>query len=183
MKTTPAASPSPSTAASSPAATRTTATAATSRPASVVDYRTNVERQSREQKSVGGILSILVYSLIGLFVLGAGLASYGAYVVHQALHDQSVTVGQLEARYDQENKDLNARLATTLDTLTSAQAQVARQQELILKQQEAINKLLTATQENATDIRQEKASRSQETANIRARLKNLEYQGPTTRKY
>jgi len=188
MKSTPTASPAPSTSSTSPTPVRTAAS--TVRPSSVVDYRTNVERQAREQKSVGGILSILVYSLIGLFVLGALLAGYGAYVVHQALHDQSVTVTQLEARYDAENKDLNAKLATTLDTLTQAQAQINRQQDLLVKQQEAISKLLVATEDNAAALKQEKAARAQEsatraqeTASLRARLKDLEYQGPTTKKY
>ena len=183
MKSTSPASSSPSTTAASTSAPRTTASTASTRPASVVDYRTNVERQSREQKSVGGILSILVYTLIGLFVLGASLAGYGAYVMTKQLDQQSVTMSDFDKRYSADYKDINARLATTLDTLTQAQAQIGRQQELIVKQQDTINKLLTATDDNAAAIRQEKATRAQETANIRSRLKDLEYTGPTTRKY
>jgi hypothetical protein len=132
---------------------------------------------------VGGLLAILVYSLIAFFVLGAALAGYGAYVVSVQLHQQSVTVSQLDAKYAAANKDLDAKLASTLDTLTQAQSQIDRQQELILRQQETINKLLSATQETAAAVRQEKQTRAEETASLRERVKDLEYQTTTTRKY
>jgi septal ring factor EnvC (AmiA/AmiB activator) len=149
----------------------------------VVDYRTNVERQSREQKSVGNVLAIAVYALIGFFVVGAGLAGYGAHVIFVQLHQQSVTVSDLDNRFSEENKELNAKLATTLDTLTQAQAQIGREQELILKQQEAINQLMTVSAANTSALRQEKQARADETAQLRAQLKRLEYSGPTTQRY
>jgi len=183
MKSTPAATPASSTSASSTSAPRATTTAASTRPASVVDYRTNVDRQAREQKSVGGILSILVYTLIGLFVLGGLLAGYGIFVLSKQIDQQSVTVSDLDKRYSADNQALNAKLATTLDTLTTAQAQIGRQQELIVKQQDTINKLLAASEDNASAIRQEKAARAQETSNLRAKLRDLEYQGPSIKKY
>ena len=181
MKTTPSASTASSTPASSTTATRPATTSAASvRPASVVDYRTNVERQSREQKSVGDLLSILVYSLIGLFVVGAILAGYGAYAVSKELQQQSLTVSELDKHYAAENRDLNAKLANNVDTLMQAQAQIAREQELIVKQQDTINKLLSATQDNANALRLEKQQRSDEAASLRARLKNVEYTAPGT---
>jgi len=189
MKPTPTASKTSSTPAPSNAATRpatavpATTTPATTRPTSVVDYRTNVERQSREQKSVGGILSILVYTLIGLFVVGAALAGYGAYVLSKQIDQQSVTVHDLDVHYAQANLDLSAKLASTLDTLTQAQAQIAREQDLIVKQQETINKLLNATEANEAALRTERSTRAEETASLRARLRDLEYKGPTTQKY
>jgi len=183
MKSTPTSSPTSSTPAPSTSPTRPAATAAPGRVSSVVDYRTNVERQAREQKSVGGVLSILVYSLIAFFVLGAALAGYGAYVVSVQLHQQTVTVSQLDDKYAAANKELNAKLASTLDTLTEAEAQIGRQQELILKEQETINKLLATTQESVAAIRQEKQARAEETSSLRARIKDLEYQASTTRKY
>ncbi len=179
MKTTSTASTAPSAAKASPLTTASTAT----RPASVVDYRANVERQAREQKSVGGVLSILVYTLIGFFVLFAALAGYGAYVVSVQLHQQSVTVSDLDKHYASEVKDLNVKLATVNDTLALAQTEIAHEQDLILKQQETITKLTATIQDNATAIRQEKAARAEETSNIRARLRNLEYQAPGTHKY
>jgi hypothetical protein len=187
MKTIPTASPAPSSSASSATTTlpSSVARAATSspRPASTVDYRANVERQSREQKSVGSLLSYVVYALIGFFVISAGLAGYGSYVIFQRLHDQSQTVSDLDARYAAANKDLNAKLATTQDTLSQAQAQIARQQDLILKQQEELNRLIAATSDNASALKTEKQARAQETASLRARVRDLEDRSTYTQKY
>ncbi len=136
MKPTTTASPAaaPSTSSSSNAsATRPTTTAAaassasrpaaasvasTARPAATnVDYRANVERQSREQKSVGSILSYFVYGLIAVFVLGAGLATYGAVIIFRQLHDENTTISDLDARYSAKVGDLNKQLASTQETL------------------------------------------------------------------
>jgi hypothetical protein len=146
-----------------------------SRPSPSIDYRANVERQSREQKSVGSILSYVVYGLIAFFVISAVLAAYGADVIFKQLHDQSVTVNDLDARYAAANKDLNSKLATTQDTLSQAQAQIGRQQDLIVKQQEELNRLIAATTDNDTAIRAEKQARAQEASNLRSRIKDLEY--------
>jgi hypothetical protein len=181
MKTTPSASPAPST--STPSAAPARSTPSTGRAASVVDYRTNVERQSREQKSVGDLLSIIVYTLIALFVVGASLSGYGAYVLSKQLHQQSVTVDDLDKRLSDQNRALADQLKATMATLSDAQGQIAREQDLILKQQETINKLLSSAQDNAAAIRTERQTRAEETAGLRARLRDLEYRGPTTQKY
>jgi hypothetical protein len=185
MKTIPTASP----ATSSSATTGTTlpssvARAATSSPrsATTIDYRANVERQSREQKSVGNILAYVVYGLIAFFVIGALLAGYGTKVIFDRLRDQSATVTDLDARYAAANKDLNAKLAATQDTLGQAQAQIARQQDLILKQQEELNRLIAATNDNASALKTEKQARAQETASLRERVRDLEYR-TSTQKY
>jgi len=182
MKTTSSTSPSASTTAPASSAPRT-ATSTPTRASSVADFRTNVERQSREQKSVGGVLSILVYTLIAVFVVGASLAGYGAYVITKQLDKQSVTMKDFDERYAADYKDINARLVTTMDNLSAAQAQIERQQTLIVKQQETISKLLSASEDTAEALKMERATRTQETANLRTRLKNLEYTGPSTRKY
>jgi hypothetical protein len=179
MKTIPTASTAAAAAAASAtvlpqSTTRPSSASSSPRPASTVDYRANVERQSREQKSVGNILAYVVYGLIAFFVISAGLAGYGSYVIFQRLHDQGQTVSDLDARYAAANKDLNAKLAATQDTLGQAQAQIGRQQDLIVKQQEQINRLISATSDNESALRQEKQSRSQETASLRARVRDLE---------
>lgn len=186
MKTTPLASPASSSSAAStgtlpPPAART----ATSlpRPAANVDYRANVERQSREQKSVGNILSYVVYALIAFFVISAGLAVYGADVIFKQLHDQSTTVSDLDSRYSAANKDLNAKLATTQESLADAQAQLSREQDLILKQQEEFNRMIVTMNDNITALKAEKQSRMQETASLRARVRDLENRGTFTQKY
>jgi hypothetical protein len=186
MKTTHTASPSP--ASSSSATTSTSAiptsvartAAASPRAATQVDYRANVERQSREQKSVGNILAYVVYGLIAIFVIGAGLATYGANVIFERIHDQSVTVNDLDQKYAAANQELLSKLSTTQQALVEAQAQANRQQDLIVKQQDAINRLIAASTDDASALKQEKATRSQETAALRARVRDIEYRTTTT---
>jgi hypothetical protein len=176
MKTTASASPS-GPQASRPAATTVAATAtppSASRPTAPVDYRANVERQTREQKSVGNILAYIVYGFLALFLVTAALAGYGGYTLTRQLHDQSNTIGELDARYDAANKDLAAKLAVTRDTLQQAQAQIARQQDLIVKQQEDLNRLLSATTANDAALKAEKAARLQENTILRSRLHELD---------
>ncbi len=185
MKTTPSASPAP-TSTTAPAVATTpvrTTPASGARTNPVVDYRSNVERQAREQKSVGSLLSIIVYALIALFVISAGLSGYGAKVIFDRLHDQSVTVSDLDQRLSAQNQALSNQLQTTMSNLAVAQGNISREQELILKQQETINKLISAAEDNAAAVRTERATRAEETSNIRARLRDLEYRGPTTQKY
>ncbi len=156
-------------------AARTTNPASASRPTSPVDYRTNVERQSREQKSVGSILSYVVYGFIAIFLLGVILAAYGANVIFERINSQSVTVSELDAHYASATKDLNSKVAAAQDTMTQAQAQIARQQDLIVHQQDEINKLINATNDNSTAIKNERGARAQETSNLRIRLRQVEY--------
>jgi uncharacterized coiled-coil protein SlyX len=139
-----------------------------------------VERQSREQKSVGNILSYIVYGFIALFVIVVGLAGYGADIIFKQLHEQSATVSDLDARYAAANKDLTTKLAATNDTLAEAQTQIARQQELIMKQQEDLNRLIGETTDNTNALKAEKQARAQETANLRARVRELEERGTST---
>jgi hypothetical protein len=190
MKSTPTASPASSSSAVPLSSSAPRTTAPPQRTATPIDYRANVERQAREQKSVGNVLAYLVYSLIGLFVLGALLAGYGTYVLSKQIQAQSMTVSDLDQRYAAANKDLIAKLASTQDSLTQAMAQIDRQQDLILKEQEAINQLIATTTETNSALKQEKQARAQETqartqdtANLRARIRDLEYRGPTTQKY
>jgi hypothetical protein len=172
----------PTTAAAAPSsATRPAAAAgaSTARAAATnVDYRANVERQSREQKSVGSLLSYFVYGLIAVFLLGAGLATYGAVIIFDKLHDQSTSLADLDARYAAKVDGLNKQIASTQDTLTQAQAQIGRQQDLLGKQEEEINQLRTAinaaSSASAEAIRAEAKTRAQEDAAMRARVRDLE---------
>lgn len=182
MKSTPTATTAPSSSTTPLSSTTARSTAAT-RPATISDYRTNAERQSREQKSVGNLLSYVVYGLVAMFVIGALLAGYGTYVLSEQIKGQNVTIGGLQSHFEAENKDLTVKLAATIDALSQSQAQISRQQQLIVQQQDTINKLISTTNDNSSVIRQERQVRAQETAAIRARLKDLEYSGTSTRKY
>ena len=187
MKTIPTASSASSTASSAaaatPASTARPVSATASRPSPNIDYRANVERQSREQKSVGSILAYVVYGLIAFFVITAGLAAYGADIIFKQLHDQSATVSDLDSRYKKVTDDLGTKLASTQDTLSAAQAQIARQQDLIVRQQEELNHLVAASTDNDTAIKAEKQARAQESANLRARVKELEAEYRASQKY
>jgi chromosome segregation ATPase len=157
----------------------------------VNDYRANVERQSREQKSVGGMIAIIVYTLAGLFVLGGLLAAYGAYTISRQMHQQSVTLTDLDSRYSAETQALTAQLKASNDSLTEAltqaQAQLKRQQELLAREQEQLtrqqdvsNKLVTANDAITAALRQERQQRAAETATLRAHVRTLEEQRYST---
>ena len=171
------------TSASSPQRVSTTTTAPGSRPSVNVDYRANVERQSREQKSVGSILSYIVYGLIAFFVISAGLAIYGADVIFKQLHEQSSTVADLDAHYTKLTTDLSTKLSATQEQLAAAQSQVTRQQDIILKQQEQLNQLIASSTANDAAVKAEKAARAGETAALRARLNKVEAKTSTIQKY
>ena len=146
----------------------------------VHDYRANVERQSREQKSVGNILSFVVYGLVALFVLGGILAAYGGYTITRQIHQQSLTLSDLDSRYSAANQALTAQLKASNDSLTQAltqtQAQITREETLLVRQQDMINKLSAANEADAASLRQEHTARAAETATLRARLRLLEEQ-------
>jgi hypothetical protein len=157
------------------AAYRSLPSAATaSRPASVSDYRANVERQAREQRSVGNVLAYIVYAIGALLILGAGLAIYGGYTLSRQIHEQSMTINDLDARYSAQNLKLTQALTATDETLAQAQAQIRREQELILRQQDSINQLVTANNDCVAAIRQERSARAEETASLRTKIRSIE---------
>jgi hypothetical protein len=155
--------------------------ASSSRPGGVSDYRANIDRQSREQKSIGGILNLVVYGLIAIFICGAGLAAYGAHVIFKQLHAQSMTVSDLDSRYATANEQLNAQLKSTAQAVLELQAQVNRDETLALKQQDAIVKLQSSLTAESDTLRQERVARAtetsiriSETAALRTRLREIE---------
>jgi hypothetical protein len=180
----PAGSATPAPSGSSAGVSRTLSTSIASpasKPAGVSDYRSNIDRQSREQKSIGGILSVVVYSLIGLFVIGTALAAYGAHDVYRQLHSQSVTVSDLDARYAAANQQLNDQLKVTEQSVIQLQGQLAHSEELALRQQDALAKLQAALEAETAALREERATRAaetsiraSETSALRTRIRNLE---------
>jgi hypothetical protein len=167
--------PTPSTAApSSTVSTYRATPGATPRASTASDFRANIDRQSREQKSVGDVLAYVVYAIGALLIIGAGLAIYGGYVLSQQIHQQSVTMSDLDARYAAENKSLTDALGTTNDSLSQAQGQIRRQEEMIARQQDTINKLVITNDEIVAALKQERLTRASETTNLRARVRALE---------
>jgi hypothetical protein len=187
VASTPQSSPSrPASGTTSTGATRAVSTAvaspsAASRPAGVSDYRGNIDRQSREAKSIGGILNIIVYGLIGLFVIAGLLAAYGANDVYKQLHAQSTTVTELDSRYSKANQDLGDQIKSTQQAVIQMQTQLNRTQELAVRQQDTIGKLQAALDAETEALRQERATRAAETSirisensALRARIHSLE---------
>jgi hypothetical protein len=149
-------------------------TGTTPRTATASDFRANIDRQSREQKSVGDVLTYVVYAIGALLIISAALAIYGGYTLSRQIHAQSVTMSDLDTRYAAENKSLTEALGTTNDSLAQAQEQIRRQEEMIARQQDTINKLVTTNDEIVTALKQERMTRASETANLRARVRSLE---------
>ena len=177
----PSSSTSTSAATGATRALSSTVTGPSSRPAGVSDYRGNIDRQSREQKSIGSFLNVIVYGLIGLFVVAALLAGYGAHDVYKQLRQQSTTVSELDARYSAANQELNDKLASTQQGVQQLQGQLSRAQELLLRQQEMLTKLQASLDAETQALREERATRAaetsireQETATLRSRLRTLE---------
>ena len=183
----------PATAATSATRPATTASATAARPATAAatptaatrpsgggfDYRANVERQSREQKSVGSIISYVVYGLIAVFVIGAGLATYGTVVIFDRLHDHATSISSLDDKYAQKDAELTKAIVTTQETLAQAKATIAQQQDLLNKQEEEISQLHaainTASSASADAIHAEARARANEAAALKARIRDLEY--------
>jgi hypothetical protein len=118
----------------------------------IPDYKSNIERQAREQKSVGGILSIIVYCTVALLLIGGGLAFYGLYVLKEQVSGQAVTISDLQRKFDAKTTELQNRLLSTQETLNQALAQMNRENEVIVQQGEQINKLIKVGEDQAAAL-------------------------------
>jgi hypothetical protein len=136
-------------------------------PPNVNDFRRNAERQAREQKSATALLSGVAYSIIGGIVFVALLAGFGGYVLWKQIKNQSVTVAQIEAKFDGEVRVLQENLHRT-------QEELAVQQALLKQQQETTNRLAALSEETASALRTERAIRARETAGLQQRVRRLE---------
>ena len=160
--------------------TASVAPAAATRPAGGgFDYRANVERQSREQKSVGSILAYFVYGLIAVVVIGASLATYGTVIIFDRLHDHATSISSIDDKYAQKDAELTKAIVTMQDTLSQSNATIAQQRDLLNKQEEEINQLHAAINAantaTADAIHAEARARANEAAALKARIRDLEY--------
>ena len=94
-------------------------------------YQQNIQRQSREQKAVGSMLSGVAVVLIALIALVGVLASVGGYFLYKAIQDQSVTVNQLQGKIDTENLKLHTAIQESDVAVENLTAQVNSQKEQI----------------------------------------------------
>jgi hypothetical protein len=135
-------------------------------PPTVSDYRKNVERQTRDQKSFDSLLATVGYSLLAAILLVAGLAGYGGYVIWQQVQNQASTVRQLDAKYQQET-------ALLRESLVNKQADIDKLNDLVKRQQESSNRLKAAMDETTAALRAERAQRAKETADLQQRLRRF----------
>jgi hypothetical protein len=132
-------------------------------PPSINDFKRNAERQTREQRTAGSLLSIIVWVVVGGLFLVAGLAAYGGYVLSSQIKNQAVTVQQLQAKTEQDNADLREDLNRT----RSALADVVN---AVNKQQDRLNRLSVSLEETQAVVRAEKTNRQ----NLERRLRAVE---------
>ena len=105
-------------------------------------------------------MSIVVYVLIGLFVLSACLAGYGGYTLSRQIHAQSVTVSDLDARYAAQNRRSRRRSPRRTTTCRRRRRSFAAIRKILLRQQDTINKLVSANDATVAALRQERSTRA-----------------------
>ncbi len=128
----------------SPAKTNSAAGGSSPRnPVGFSDYKGNVERQAKEQKSFGSVLSIVVYVLLAFVVTTAGLAGYGLYILKEQVSGQASTIHQLQDDEKVTTDALASRIGTLEQQLKDSQAQVDRQNEVLQQQEQKVNQILS----------------------------------------
>jgi hypothetical protein len=104
-------------------------------------FQQNVQRQSREQKAVGSLLSGVAITLIGGILLVAILAGFGGWILWSQIHKQSVTVAQLESRLSADIQETRKNLEETSSKLETVTVQTQAQKQQIVWLQSQIEEL------------------------------------------
>jgi hypothetical protein len=94
-------------------------------------FQQNVQRQAREQKAVGSILSGVVVVIFSLIIICAGLAGYGGYILHKQIGEQSVSIDQLETKMVANVDLLQSSLKETVAAVDALNAQSQAQKQQI----------------------------------------------------
>ncbi len=95
-------------------------------------YTKNIERQSREQKAVGTLLSGVGLSLLVVVTFVALCAGFGGYVLYKQIRNQSVTIENLQASTDNQLADLNETLVKTREELATTDRLLKAQNEQLI---------------------------------------------------
>lgn len=135
------------------------------------DFRRNVQRQVREQRTVGSILGIAV-TLIGLLLLaGIGFAGYGAYIISQDLGAQKVSTSQMRSALRGDIDQLQTTLDKARKDLRIIQDALIDQQEDTARLADSVGFRLDKLQDA---VNEEQRSRQSETLLLRRRASELE---------
>ena len=92
-----------------------------------LNVKRSIDRQRKEQRAVTSILSGVGLGLLLVIVGCATLSAFGGYVLWKQIQQQSVTVAQMEQKFNKDLADLQARDAELASGLDSAGAQLAKQ--------------------------------------------------------
>lgn len=85
-----------------------------------IDGKRNIERQTREQRTVNQVLSGITLTIICGIVLVGALAGTGGYVLFKQINQQSVTISDLENNSNMRLAALEERLLIKHAELTEA---------------------------------------------------------------
>lgn len=138
-------------------------------------FQQNVQRQTREQRAVGSILSGIGAALLGGIVLVALLAGIGGWVLYGQIRDQSVTVQQLDAKLTADVRDLRNETRTSLRETANIVEKLAQQNQAQFQaQKQQIASLQTQMDELRNQTRKDRASNQAAIQNLQRRVFELE---------
>ncbi len=130
-------------------------------------YQQNIQRQSKEQRAVGSLLSGVAITLIILILLVAITASFGGWVLYRQIKDQSVTVAQLDTK-------LSHSIQALGNDLKDTNTQVERLVTLAQAQKQQIASLQNQIEDARTQARKESATLKVNIQKLERRIYDLE---------
>ena len=92
-----------------------------------LNVKRSIDRQRKEQRAVTSILSGVGLALLLIIVGCASLSLFGGYVLWKQIQQQSVTVVQMEQKFNKDLAELQPRYAELSSGLDSTGAQLAKQ--------------------------------------------------------
>jgi len=131
---------------------------------SMSDFRRNAERQSKEQKVTGNILSGIAYALLAVILIVASLSGFGGYVMWRQIQSQATTVAQLSDKLNNEVAVLREESAITKKNAN----------ENFRRQQEILNKTTVALEQQRASFLAEQKKKDREILSLQGRLNRIE---------
>ena len=131
---------------------------------SMSDFRRNAERQSKEQKTTGNILSGIAYALLAVIMIVASLSAFGGYVMWRQIQSQATTVAQLSDKLNNEVAVLRDEAAITKKNAD----------ENFRRQQEILNKTIVSLEQQRANFLAEQKKKDREILSLQGRLTRIE---------
>ncbi len=131
---------------------------------SMSDFRRNAERQSKEQKATGNILSGIAYALLAVILMVASLSAFGGYVMWRQIQSQATTVAQLSDK-------LNNEVAVLREESAIAKKNA---DDNFRRQQEILNKTTASLEQQRASFFAEQKRKDREIQALQGRLNRIE---------